>query len=187
MGTAYERLQLAPGSQWDESQSQWPCLGSSIFCRTCTCHGDLSHSLSPQCHWSTYNFYANEKNGNYSMVPTNNCELLFIQRGAGQAHQSQHSIFTSTNRHSTYSMTNGTAMTNSQTRIVQQPATAHSNTEGRMGTMKTTNIQLQQSAWAHPTCIWFSHLCLWNVYIWGPLILSASHFECVLLSTEPRH
>ncbi|XP_060931341.1 plakophilin-1 [Limanda limanda] len=66
-------------------------------------------------------------------------------RAKGQALQSQHSLYTSTNRHSTYSMTNGNAMPNSQTRIVQQPS-AHSYTEGRMGTMKTTKMNLQQSA-----------------------------------------
>ncbi|XP_062247255.1 plakophilin-1 [Platichthys flesus] len=66
-------------------------------------------------------------------------------RAKGQALQSQHSLYASTNRHSTYSMTNGNNMTNSQTRIVQQPS-AHSYTEGRMGTMKTTKMHLQQSA-----------------------------------------
>ena len=107
-----------------------------------------SHSLNPQCHWSTYNFLCRQKNCNYSMVPANRFELLFIQRAKGQALQSQQSIFTSNNRYSTYSMTNGIPMTNSQTRIVQQPS-AHSYTDGRMGTMKTTKLQLQQSAWAH--------------------------------------
>ncbi|XP_034445279.1 plakophilin-1 [Hippoglossus hippoglossus] len=80
-----------------------------------------------------------------ALVPQYSGAPAPVMRAKGQAHQSQHSIYTSANRHSTYSMTNGTPMTNSQTRIVQQPS-AHSYTEGRMGTMKTTKIQLQQSA-----------------------------------------
>ncbi|XP_074538302.1 plakophilin-1 [Halichoeres trimaculatus] len=42
-------------------------------------------------------------------------------------------------RHSTYSMTNGTVMTNSQTQIVR-PVSAQSQTEGKMGTLKPTKL-----------------------------------------------
>ncbi|XP_071332427.1 plakophilin-1 [Trachinotus anak] len=65
-------------------------------------------------------------------------------RAKGQVSQSQHTIQTRLNRHSTYSMTNGTQMTNSQTRILQSPS-AQSQTEGKMGTIKTSKM-LQQTA-----------------------------------------
>ncbi|XP_058498432.1 plakophilin-1 isoform X1 [Solea solea] len=68
-----------------------------------------------------------------------------MQRVKGQGGHSQHNIQTQVNRHSTYTMTNGNHMTSSQTRIVQ-PTSAQSHTEGRMGTMKISKKELQQSA-----------------------------------------
>ncbi|XP_044065672.1 plakophilin-1 [Siniperca chuatsi] len=67
-----------------------------------------------------------------------------VMRAKGQAVQSQHSLQTRVNRHSTYSMTNGTQMTNSQTRIVRPPS-AQSHIEDRMGTIKISKLE-QQSA-----------------------------------------
>uniref|UniRef100_A0A8C9YSA4 Plakophilin 1 n=1 Tax=Sander lucioperca TaxID=283035 RepID=A0A8C9YSA4_SANLU len=58
--------------------------------------------------------------------------------------QGQQSLQSRINRNSTYSMTNGTQMTNSQTRIVRPPS-AQYRIEGKMGTIKTSNIE-QQSA-----------------------------------------
>ncbi|XP_068589809.1 plakophilin-1 [Cebidichthys violaceus] len=66
-----------------------------------------------------------------------------VMRAKGQAVQSQSNIQARGNRHSTYSMTNSTQMTNSQTRI--QPPSAQIHTEGRMGTIKTSNIGQQSS------------------------------------------
>ncbi|KAM9351106.1 plakophilin-1 [Symphorus nematophorus] len=65
-----------------------------------------------------------------------------VMRAKGQTVQSQQ---TRTNRLSTYSVTNGSQMTSSQTRIVRPPS-AISQTDGRMGTIKIANIQDQQSA-----------------------------------------
>ncbi|KAF0036242.1 hypothetical protein F2P81_011554 [Scophthalmus maximus] len=64
-------------------------------------------------------------------------------RAKGQEAHGQQTFRTQMNRHSTHSMTNGTQMTSSQTRIVQPPS-AH--TEGKMGTIKTSKKDLQQSA-----------------------------------------
>ncbi|XP_018523677.1 plakophilin-1 isoform X1 [Lates calcarifer] len=68
-----------------------------------------------------------------------------LMRAKGQTVQSQHTVQTRVNRHSTYSMTNGSQLTNSQTRMVRPPS-AQSHTEGKMGTIKTSKIELQQSA-----------------------------------------
>ncbi|KAF1390439.1 hypothetical protein PFLUV_G00058060 [Perca fluviatilis] len=65
-------------------------------------------------------------------------------RGKGMLAQGQQSLQSRINRNSIYSVTNGTQMTNSQTRIVRPP-TALYRTEGKMGTIKTSNIE-QQSA-----------------------------------------
>ncbi|XP_054464463.1 plakophilin-1 [Anoplopoma fimbria] len=67
-----------------------------------------------------------------------------VMRAKGQAFQSQGSVQARPNRHSTYSMTNSTQMTNSQSRIIQPPS-AQIHTEGRMGTIKRPNLE-QQSA-----------------------------------------
>nr|XP_019951898.1 PREDICTED: plakophilin-1 [Paralichthys olivaceus] len=78
-----------------------------------------------------------------SLVPQFSAAPAPVMRAKGQTGLSQHSIHNQYNRHSTYSMTNGTQMTNSQARIVQQPS---SHTEGKMGTMKASRMDLQQSA-----------------------------------------
>lgn len=65
-------------------------------------------------------------------------------RAKGQVVQNQSTVQSRANRHSTYSMTNSTQLTNSQTRIIQPPS-AKIHTEGRMGTIKTSKIE-QQSA-----------------------------------------
>ncbi|KAK9515289.1 hypothetical protein VZT92_025948 [Zoarces viviparus] len=67
---------------------------------------------------------------------------LPVMRAKGQAGQSQGSAQTRGNRHSSYSMTNNTQMTNSQTRIQPPFAQIH---EGRMGTIKTSKIGQQSS------------------------------------------
>ncbi|KAL7398955.1 hypothetical protein ABVT39_017589 [Epinephelus coioides] len=67
-----------------------------------------------------------------------------VMRPKGQVVQSQPSLRTRVNRHSTYSMTNGNQMTSSQQRIVSLPS-VHSHTEGKMGTIKMSKIE-QQSA-----------------------------------------
>ncbi|CAJ1085125.1 LOW QUALITY PROTEIN: plakophilin-1-like [Xyrichtys novacula] len=63
-----------------------------------------------------------------------------IMRAKGQTVASQQTLQTRVNRHSSYSMTNGNAMTTSQTRIVR-PASALSQTEGKMGTLKVTKLE----------------------------------------------
>ncbi|XP_023280963.1 plakophilin-1 [Seriola lalandi dorsalis] len=68
-----------------------------------------------------------------------------VMRAKGQSFHSQHAVQTRVNRNSTYSLTNGTQMTNSQTRIVRPPS-AQSHTEGKMGTIKITKKALQQTA-----------------------------------------
>lgn len=85
------------------------------------------------------------------------CESFLLQRAKGQTVQSQQTVqnqqtFQSTraSRHSTYSVTNGSQLnnsqlTNSQTRMVRPPSTV-SQTDGRMGTIKTSKFE-QQSAW----------------------------------------
>lgn len=69
-----------------------------------------------------------------------------VMRAKGQGQRTFQS--TRVNRLSNYSVTNGTQMTNSQTRIVCPPS-VHSNTqfntEGRMGTIKASNIKEQQA------------------------------------------
>ncbi|XP_042348313.1 plakophilin-1 isoform X2 [Plectropomus leopardus] len=57
--------------------------------------------------------------------------------------QSQQTLRTRQNRHSTYSMNNGTQITSSQSRITQLPF-ALSRTEGKMGTMKISK-KVQES------------------------------------------
>ncbi|KAF3696922.1 Plakophilin-1 Band-6 protein [Channa argus] len=65
-------------------------------------------------------------------------------RTKGQTIQSQQTIQTRINRQSTHSMSNGTQMTNSQTRMVRPPSGQFA-TDGKMGTMKTSKTELQQS------------------------------------------
>lgn len=67
-----------------------------------------------------------------------------IMRARGQTVQSQQSLQSRVNRHSVYSMTNGSQMTNSQTRFIQPPS-IQSQTDGRMGTIKISKSE-QQSA-----------------------------------------
>ncbi|KAM6929135.1 plakophilin-1 isoform 1-T1 [Lycodopsis pacificus] len=67
---------------------------------------------------------------------------LPVMRAKGQAGQSQGSAQIRGNRHSSYSMTNNTQMTNSQTRIQLPSTQIH---EGRMGTIKISNIGQQSS------------------------------------------
>ncbi|XP_059190093.1 plakophilin-1 [Centropristis striata] len=62
-------------------------------------------------------------------------------RAKGQV-QSQQSLQTRINRQSTYSMTNGTVMTSSQPGFGRPPS-AVSQTDGRMGTIKTSKIEQQ--------------------------------------------
>ncbi|XP_045913291.1 plakophilin-1 isoform X1 [Micropterus dolomieu] len=76
--------------------------------------------------------------------PFSPAPVPMVMRAKGQAAQSQHSLQARVNRQSTYSITNGTQMTSSQTRIVQPPS-ALSQTDGKMGTMKTSKLE-QQSA-----------------------------------------
>ncbi|XP_034732625.1 plakophilin-1 isoform X2 [Etheostoma cragini] len=66
-------------------------------------------------------------------------------RGKGMLAQGEHSLQSQINRNSTYSVTDGTHMTNSQTRIVQPPSALYRN-EGKMGTIKTSNIEQQAAA-----------------------------------------
>lgn len=62
-----------------------------------------------------------------------------ITRAKAQAVSSQQTYQSAVKRHSTYSMTNGTVMTNSQSHIVR-PVSALSQTEGRMGTLKPQKL-----------------------------------------------
>lgn len=78
---------------------------------------------------------------------TNINKLSYFQRAKGQTFQSQKSIQTQVNRHSTYSVTNGTQMTTSQTRFIQ-PGSALSQTDGKMGTIKASKLE-QSSAYVH--------------------------------------
>ncbi|XP_051282173.1 plakophilin-1 [Dicentrarchus labrax] len=68
-----------------------------------------------------------------------------FMRAKGQTVQNQHSFQTRVNRHSSYSINNGSQMTSSQTRIIRPPS-AQSHTDGRMGTIKMSNKIEQQSA-----------------------------------------
>uniref|UniRef100_A0A3P8UKA8 Plakophilin 1 n=1 Tax=Cynoglossus semilaevis TaxID=244447 RepID=A0A3P8UKA8_CYNSE len=61
-----------------------------------------------------------------------------------QTAQNHYNVQTQSNRHSIYSV-NGNYMTNSQTRITQ-PTSSQSNIDGKMGTMKISKTDLQQSA-----------------------------------------
>uniref|UniRef100_UPI0037E8CDFC plakophilin-1 n=1 Tax=Semicossyphus pulcher TaxID=241346 RepID=UPI0037E8CDFC len=63
-----------------------------------------------------------------------------IMRAKGQTVKSQQTLQTSGQRYSMHSMTNGIPLTNSQTRIVR-PASAISQTEGKMGTLKATKLE----------------------------------------------
>lgn len=67
-----------------------------------------------------------------------------IMRARGQTVQSQQSLQSRVNRHSVYSMTNGSVMTNSQTRIIRPPS-AQSQTDGRMGTIKISKSEHQSA------------------------------------------
>ncbi|XP_034552571.1 plakophilin-1 [Notolabrus celidotus] len=62
-----------------------------------------------------------------------------IMRVKGPALNSQQILQTNANRQSTYSMTNGTVMSSSQSRIVRPPS-AQAQTEGKMGTLKATKL-----------------------------------------------
>ncbi|KAM6983186.1 plakophilin-1 [Tautogolabrus adspersus] len=73
------------------------------------------------------------------LAPTFSAAPAPIMRAKGQTVQSQQTLQTRVNRYSTHSIPNGTFMTNSQTRIVQ-PASAISQTEGKMGTLKTPKL-----------------------------------------------
>ncbi|XP_032376616.1 plakophilin-1 isoform X1 [Etheostoma spectabile] len=66
-------------------------------------------------------------------------------RGKGMLAQGEQSLQSRINRNSTYSVTDGTQMTNSQTRIVRPPSALY-RTEGKMGTIKTSNIEQQAAA-----------------------------------------
>ncbi|XP_068186501.1 plakophilin-1 [Antennarius striatus] len=67
-----------------------------------------------------------------------------VMRGRGQTFQSHQTSQTRVNRQSIHSMTNGSQMTNSHTRIVQQPC-AQSQTEGKMGTFKASKTEHQSA------------------------------------------
>lgn len=79
---------------------------------------------------------------------TNINKFSYFQRAKGQALQSQKSLQTQVNRHSTYSVTNGTQMTTSQTRFFQPDSALKSQTDGKMGTMKASKLE-QSSAYVH--------------------------------------
>ncbi|XP_030279588.1 plakophilin-1 [Sparus aurata] len=86
----------------------------------------------------------------FSVAPAPVTPSAQIMRAKGQTVQNQQTFqSTRVNRHSTYSVTNGSQlnnnqMTNSQTRMVRPPSTL-SQTDGRMGTIKTSKFE-QQSA-----------------------------------------
>ncbi|XP_040905951.1 plakophilin-1 isoform X2 [Toxotes jaculatrix] len=106
-------------------------------------------NLTPQI-WTTntefslFKFSPSKANGTFSRSNSTMSTGYNKVRAKGQAVQSQN-VQTRVNRHSLYSVTNGTQMTNSQTRIVRPPS-ALSHTEGKMGTIKTSKTELQQTA-----------------------------------------
>ncbi|XP_068454672.1 plakophilin-1 [Clinocottus analis] len=63
-----------------------------------------------------------------------------VMRSKGQGYQSQSNIQSRVNRNSSYSITNSTQLTNSQSRVIQPPS-AQIRTEGKMGTMKPSKIE----------------------------------------------
>ncbi|XP_070766836.1 plakophilin-1 [Enoplosus armatus] len=79
-----------------------------------------------------------------ALAPAFSAAPATVMRAKGQAVQSQQSLQTRVNRQSNYSVTDGTQMTNSQTRIVR-PSSVQSHTEGKMGTIKMSKSE-QQSA-----------------------------------------
>ncbi|XP_029361573.1 plakophilin-1 [Echeneis naucrates] len=76
--------------------------------------------------------------------PLSSAPASFL-RAKGQGYQSQYGVQTRGSRHSTHSIPNGTQMTNSQTRLVNPPFVP-SGTEGKMGTLKPSRMDLQQTA-----------------------------------------
>lgn len=92
------------------------------------------------CHQST-------KTCSCVFMGTNINKLSCFQRARGQAFQSQKSLQTQMNRHSTYSTINGTQMTTSQTRFVQ-PSSGLFQTDGKMGTIKASKLE-HSSAYVH--------------------------------------
>ncbi|KAM9855846.1 plakophilin-1 isoform 2-T2 [Aulostomus maculatus] len=85
---------------------------------------------------------ANQPNG---MKPSLSDPSLAVasatfMRAKGQSAQGQHSLQSRVNRHSTYSITNTTQMSSSQTRLTRAPPTQF-HTDGRMGTIKASKIE----------------------------------------------
>ncbi|XP_029011744.1 plakophilin-1 [Betta splendens] len=67
-----------------------------------------------------------------------------LMKAKGQTAQNQPTLQSRVTRHSVQSATNGTQLTSSQTRMGRPPST-HSNTDGKMGTMKVSKTEMQQS------------------------------------------